>query len=157
MPLTFNKGGTEMSCGFDREIIQKYADNTIDPLEFIFLKEHINYCGECRNELDMVMMLENQLDKLFDDDSRINNLDLLIPKLVDDCMYEVNKRERVKYTINRGINIGSGIMGNSLRFIEHIPGSKIIGKGVRKTASVTGNLVVSIVRKKVGRLIANVR
>ena len=146
-----------MSCRFDREIIQKYADNTIDPLEFIFLKEHINYCGECRKELDMVMTLENQLAKLFDDDYGVRDLDLLIPKLVDNCMSEVNKREKVKYTINRGIEIGSGIMGNSLRFIGHIPGSKLMGKGIRKTASITGNLVVSIVRKEFGKLITNAR
>ena len=146
-----------MSCVFDKEIIQKYADNTIDPLEFIFLKEHINYCGECKKELDLVMTLENELDKFFDDNPKVSDLDLLITQLVDDCMYEVNKREKLKYMINRGIQMGSGIMDNSLRFIEYLPGSRRIGKGFRKTASITGNLLISFIKKKVGKHLVNVR
>lgn len=146
-----------MSCRFDREIIQRYADNTIDPLEFIFLKEHINYCGECRKELDLTVTLENEMGKLFDDAYEERNLDLLITELVDDCMYEVNKKEKLKYIINRGIRMGSGIMDNSLRFIKYIPGSKRIGKGVRKTASATRNLLASAAKNKVGKLLVNVK
>lgn len=146
-----------MSCGFDREIIQKYADNTIDPLEFIFLKEHINYCDECRKELDLVMTLENEMYKFFDDDIQERNLDLMITNLVDDCMYGLNKREKLKYALNRSLEIGSGIMDNSLRFVGYIPGSKHVGKGIKKTVSIAGNLLASIARKSVGKLLNNVR
>lgn len=142
-----------MSCGFDKEIIQKYVDNTIDPLEFIFLKEHINYCGECRKELDLVMTLENQLDKIFDDDVDSKELDLMINRLVDDCIYELNKREKLKYALKAAIQTGSEITGNSLRFIEYMPGIRFIGKGARKTASVTGNFVKSRVKKETGKLL----
>lgn len=137
-----------MSCGFDREIIQKYAGNTIDPLEFIFLKEHLNYCGECRNELDMFMTLENELNKFFDDDSEVSDMNLNIAGLVDDCMSELNKREKLKYTLNRSIEFGKGIMDNSMRFAGFLPGSKYIGKGVRRTASFAGNLMKSYAKKK---------
>lgn len=146
-----------MNCGFDREIIQKYADNTIDPLEFIFLKEHISYCGECRRELDLVMTLENEMYKFFDDDFQERNLDLLITNLVEDCMCELNKKEKLKYALSRSLEIGSGIMDNSLRFVGYIPGSKHVGKGVKKTASITGNLLTSIARKRVGKLLNTVR
>lgn len=146
-----------MSCGFDREIIQKYADNTIDPLEFIFLKEHINYCVECRRELDLIMTLENQLDKFFDNDSEVRDLDLLITKLVDECMYEVNKREKLKYALNRGIKIGSGIMDNTIKYANYIPGSKLAGKGVKKTVSIAGNLLKSLVKKEVAKLLDGLR
>ncbi|MHB1393284.1 MAG: anti-sigma factor family protein [Clostridia bacterium] len=145
-----------MSCCFDKEIIQKYADNTIDPLEFIFLKEHMNYCGECRRELDLVMTLENQLSKFFDDDSEVKELDLLITKLVYDCMDEVEKNKKFKYAINRGIELGSRIVDNSTRFVEYIPGSKRMGKGVKKTASATVDLLKALVKKEVGKLLASV-
>ena len=82
-----------MSCGFDREIIQKYADNTIDPLELIFLKEHINYCGECRNELETLMALENELESFFDNEPKAVDMGLMITTLADDCMKGLNKRE----------------------------------------------------------------
>lgn len=136
-----------MSCGFDREIIQKYADNTIDPLEFIFLKEHINYCGECRNELDMFMTLENELYKFFDEDSEVSDMDLNIAGLVDDCMGELNKREKLKYALNRSIKLGKGILDNSARFAGFLPGSKYIGRGVRRTASFAGNLMKSYAKR----------
>ncbi|KUO74933.1 MAG: hypothetical protein APF77_17875 [Clostridia bacterium BRH_c25] len=146
-----------MSCGFDREIIQKYADNTIDPLELIFLREHINYCGECRKELNMVMTLENELEKFFDDDSGVRELDLLINKLVDNCMYELNKREKLKYVLNRGMKLGSSIMNNSIKFMKYIPGRRYVAKGVKKTASKTRNLLTAIVKKRVGELLDSVR
>ena len=103
------------------------------------------------------MTLENELDKFYDNDSEVRDLSLLITKLVDDCMYEVNKREKLKYALNRGIKIGSGIMDNSLKFVEYIPGSKPAGKGVKKTFSITGNLLKSLVKKEVGKLLAGLR
>ena len=146
-----------MTCRFDRDIIQKYSDNTIDPLESIFLKEHINYCNECKQELELVMTLENQLDKVFDYDSDMKNLDLLITSLIDDCMYELNKREKLKYALKRSLEIGSGIMDNSLRFVEFIPGKKPLSKGVEKTASITVNFLAAIIRKRAGKLSHNMR
>lgn len=146
-----------MTCRFDREIIQKYADNTIDPLELIFLKEHINYCNECREELDLIMDLEDRLDKFFNDDSDTKDLDMLITSLVDDCMSELNKREKLKYALRRSLEIGSDIMDNTVRFVEFLPGSKSLGKGVRKTASITGNFLAAVVKKRAGALLNNMR
>lgn len=146
-----------MSCIFDKDIIQKYADNTIDPLEFIFLKEHIKYCGECREETELVMTLENGLEKFFADDQGSGDLDLVINKLVDQCMYEVNKREKLKYLLNRGIKLGSGIMNDSLRFIEYIPGRRSVNKGVKKTASGAGGLLKALLKKETGKLFASIR
>lgn len=145
-----------MSCCFDKEIIQKYVDNTIDPLEFVFLKEHMNYCGECRRELDLVMTLENELSKFFEEDSEAKEFDLLITQLVDSCMDEVERNQRLKYAINRGIEVGSRIVDNSIRFVEYIPGSKRMGKGVRKTASYTADLLKALVKKEVGKLLGSV-
>lgn len=141
-----------MSCSFDKEIIQKYVDNTIDPLEFIFLKEHLNYCVECRKELDLVMTLENELGKFFGEDGGSKELDFLINKLVDDCIDEVERRKKLKYAIIKGIELSGRIVGNSTRFVEFIPGSRRVGKGVRKTASVTGGLFMDFVKKRVGKL-----
>lgn len=146
-----------MSCGFDREIIQRYADNTIEPLEYIFLKEHINYCFDCRKELDLMMSLENGLDKFFNYDSGAEDLDQLISGLVDGCMYELNKREKLKYTLNKGIKLGNGIIDNSLKFVEYIPGSKRMGKGVKKTASITVRLVKALAKKEIGKLLTGLR
>lgn len=145
-----------MSCCFDKKIIQKYADNTIDPLEFIFLKEHLNYCDECKQELDLVMTLENELSKFFNPSCDVGELDPLIAELVKDCMEELDRSNRLKHAINKGMGLGSRIMENSMRFVEFIPGSKTMGKGVKKTASYTKGMLKALVKKEVGKLWASV-
>lgn len=141
-----------MSCSFDKGIIQNYADNTIDPLEFVFLKEHLSYCGECRRELDLVMTLENELSKFFDEDNDAKEFDALITMLVDDCMDELERSRKLRYAISKGLELSSRIVDNSIRFVEYLPGSKRIGKGVKNTASTTGGLLKNLVKKEVGKL-----
>lgn len=136
-----------MSCGFDREIIQKYADNTIDPLELIFLKEHINYCGECRNELETLMALENELESFFDNEPKTVDMGFMITTLVDDCMKGLNKREKLKYMLDRGVKMGGRIMGNSLNCVKYIPGSRAVSKGTKRALLFAGNLIKKEVRK----------
>ena len=102
----------------------------------------------------MVMTLENELYKFFDDDSEIRNPDMNIARLVDDCMYGLNKREKLKYTLTRSIKFGKKVADNSLKFAGYIPGSKIICKGAKRTASYTGNLIKSLVKKEVKKLLA---
>jgi predicted anti-sigma-YlaC factor YlaD len=141
-----------MSCSFDRELIQKYADNSIDPLEFIFLREHMNYCGECRLELDLVMTLERELEKFFGEDINTEGLDNMIAKLVDDCIDEVERKHRLKYAVASGVRLGSRIMGYTTRFVGFLPGSRRMSKGAAMTASKTGGFLKGLVKKKVGRL-----
>jgi hypothetical protein len=105
-----------MSCLFDKSIIQKYADDTIDPLELVFLKEHMNYCAECRKEAELAKKLEYKLEKFFVDDPGMNNLDFMIENLVEDCMYELNNREKLKYILRKYMRLGRGIRHNTTRF-----------------------------------------
>jgi hypothetical protein len=142
-----------MSCCFDKEIIQKYADNTIDSLEFIFLKEHINYCEQCRKELDLVMTLENELYKFYDEEPDTGKLDLLITELVDTCMHEVNNRGRLKALLDGSIRTGSSIAKNTLRFVNYLPGRKRMEKKAKKTASAIGSLMVKGIRKRLTELL----
>ena len=145
-----------MSCGFDRTLIQEYVDNTIDPLEFIFLKEHINYCGECKRELDMFMTLENELEKFFDDSPVAKDLDLMVESLVDDCMYELNRREKPWYAMKKSMEMGSRIMKNSIKFMEYIPGGKRVSRRAKKTFSNTGSLMAGLVKKGASKLLHNI-
>lgn len=145
-----------MSCLFDKSIIQKYADNTIEPLEFIFLKEHVGYCEECRKEAELDMALENSLGKFFADDSGKVSLELMIADLVDDCMYEVNRREKLKYVMKKRLEVCGSIIDNSKRFFTFIPGSKRINKRVKRTASGVGASLAALLKKKAIKLLEEV-
>ena len=41
-----------MSCSFDKDILSRFARGKIDPLEKVFLEEHIKKCSECRSYLE---------------------------------------------------------------------------------------------------------
>jgi hypothetical protein len=146
-----------MSCKFDKDIIQRYADNTIDPLELIFLKEHINSCDECKKDIDLAMKLENSLDKFFSEDPGVSDLGLMITQLVDDCMYELSRREKLKYTLNKGMKMGSSIIDNSVRFIKYFPGSKRMNNSVKKSAAGAGGFLKNLMKKEAERLIESFR
>lgn len=140
-----------MSCKFDKEIIQKYIDNTIDPLEQVFLKEHTRYCEECRNELDFLMTAENELDKFFGGGIELNELDIVINRIVDDCLEEIEDRSRLR----QSIKMGKSIAANSSRFVDFLPGSKYVKKGVKAAASKSGSLISSMMRKKIKKLMTS--
>ena len=41
-----------MSCSFDKDILRRLARGKIEPLEKVFLEEHIKKCSECRSYLE---------------------------------------------------------------------------------------------------------
>lgn len=137
-----------MSCLFDKTIIQKYADNSIDPLEMVFLKEHMNYCAECRKEAELAKKLENKLEKFFIDDPGMNSHGLRIEDLVEDCMYELNNREKVKYILRRYVRLGKGIRRNTTLFVRYVPCCRRAGNRARKTAKEAGDAFRDALKKK---------
>jgi hypothetical protein len=141
-----------MSCKFDKEIIQKYVDNVIDPLEQIFLKEHVKFCEECRNEIELLMTVERELDDFFNNSVECKDLEFIINSVVDDCIKDIEKRNVLKLTIQSGKKIAS----NSVKFITFIPGSRYVKKGLKTVAAKSGSLVSSVVRKQVRKLITNI-
>ena len=41
-----------MSCSFDKNILSRFARGKIEPLEKVFLDEHIKTCSECKSYLE---------------------------------------------------------------------------------------------------------
>lgn len=139
-----------MSCRFDKELIQKYIDNTIDPLEQLFLKEHVKCCAECSRDLELLMTAENELDKFFDSRIESKDLDFMIQTVVDDCIEELESS-----MLKRSIRMSREIASNSSRFVDYLPGIKYAKKGVKKAASKSGDLISAMVKKRIRKLLAN--
>lgn len=56
-----------MCCKFDKELLYTFDDNTIEPLEKIFVEEHIKYCSDCQKDLKLITMVNDGIeDELFD-------------------------------------------------------------------------------------------
>lgn len=118
-----------MGCKFDKEIIHKYIDNTIDPLELIFLKEHIKVCEDCRTELELMSKLDDSLYGYFEGIQPIELPEDFSLSVLNKC-YESKKltfRQRVK----SAIEINQVIISNTTRFAGYIPGTKAAGKAAK--------------------------
>lgn len=50
-----------MSCKLDNKLLYSLADNTIEPLERIFVEEHLKYCDKCKKELHEIKQIDNLL------------------------------------------------------------------------------------------------
>jgi len=145
-----------MSCMFDKDLIQKYADNTIDPLEYIFLKEHIGYCEECRKETELSMALESVLESFFSNAPGEGSLSSVITGLVDDCMYELNWREKLKFSLGRRIAVSKSVFNNSTRFLSMLPGGKRLKRNTKRSSSGIGSILRTFMKKRVKKLLDGV-
>lgn len=145
-----------MSCRFDKDLIQKYADNTIDPLEYIFLKEHIGYCEECRKETEYSMALESSLESFFSSAPGEGSLGSVIAGLVDDCMYELNWREKFKFAVGRRIAVNKSVFSNSTRFLSMLPGGKRLKRNPKRGSSGMVGILRTFMKKRVKKLLDGV-
>ena len=141
-----------MSCHFDKEIIQKYIDNTIDPLEYIFLKEHLAYCDDCKKELELLTLVDGNLNSFFEEDIDVSPLDMLAGQLVDECIRELRNDSLLVAGIRSGAELSRSIVHNSLSFASHIPGSRLLKRGISSTASTINKAARAYVRNSVKKV-----
>jgi hypothetical protein len=122
-----------MSCKFDKDIIQKYVDNTIEPLELIVLKEHIAVCQDCRFELDLMNKLESSLHDYFGDLPNSKLLDEFGIKVLDKC-YKGSKSKSIKAGISKVWRINKMAVSNASMYASYIPGSKLAANTAKKAS-----------------------
>lgn len=113
-----------MECNFDKTILHEFIDNSIEPLEMIFLSEHIKHCKSCEEELNMLYKTDKKLKSFYNKKTQYpNRLDgigkLVIENLSDDD--EVMK------------GLKEVIMENSSRFIKLIPGALRLKNSIGRT------------------------
>lgn len=151
--LNEETGGKAMSCKFDKEIIHKYLDNTIDPLELVFLKEHIKVCSDCKDELELMGKLDESLYGFFQELPQGEIPEDFSLSVLDMC-YEENKlnlRDKVK----KGVEINKSIIENATRFAGYMPGSKTAAKAAKAVGRGLNKAVKSGLNYSVKKLISS--
>ena len=56
-----------MTCKLNKDLLLAFRDDTIDPLEKIFVEEHLRYCDKCQADLYDFVALEKKLHDYFSD------------------------------------------------------------------------------------------
>lgn len=141
-----------MSCKFDKDIIQKYIDNTIDPLELIIFKEHVTVCPDCKFELELMSKIEDSMYQHFNSLPMSEMLDEFSMKTLNKCYSESNS-----YTYKKGVTkiweINKMVAKNASRCVGYLPGSKLVAKAAKKASKDINNAAKDYVKTNFKKLI----
>lgn len=143
-----------MSCRFDKNIIQKYVDNSIDPLELIILKEHIAVCGDCKFELELMSRLEDSLYQYFDGMPEHEHLDAFSLEVLDKC-YEQAGSGGYKKGIAKAWEINKMVVSNASKYTSYLPGSRLAAACAKKAGSSMNKALKGYVKNSFRKLITN--
>ncbi|MDF2892014.1 MAG: hypothetical protein K0R80_2381 [Clostridia bacterium] len=139
-----------MSCSFEKDIIQKYVDNTIDPLELIVLKEHIAVCQDCKFELELMSKLESSMYEYFDSLPNNEMLDQFGMDILDKCY---SKPYSYKDGIAKAWQINKLVVNNASRYTSYLPGSKLAANAAKKAGMGINKALKSYIRNSFKKLI----
>ncbi|MFZ5352138.1 MAG: anti-sigma factor family protein [Bacillota bacterium] len=123
-----------MSCRFDKNIIQRYIDNEADPLEMIFLKEHLKYCSDCQKDVELLTIADRNIYKLCNDIKLPLDLDAFTEKFVESCIEERKNRRGFIKLLHGSLNLTRKVANNTSKIVDYIPGTRLVKKGVAVSA-----------------------
>lgn len=141
-----------MSCKFDKDLIQNYVDNTIDPLELIVLKEHIAVCQDCKFELDLMSKIDSSMYEYFNSLPNNEMLDEFSVNVLNEC-YAGSKFKRFKAGISKTLQINKMVVSNASRYTAYLPGSKLAANITKKARKGINKAVKDYVKISFKRLI----
>ena len=112
-----------MECKFDKSLLQAFIDDSIEPLELVFLTEHIKFCKQCRDDLEALYSVDQSLKSLFNQDIEYSDRLTTITELtVDNLFMQIEEKKKLKDYINDAARMNNIIVENSSRFLDYIPG-----------------------------------
>ena len=138
-----------MECKFDKSLLQALVDNAIEPIELIFLSEHLKVCSSCQNELKELYSLDKTLKIFFKKSIGYEDrLSTVTELTIDNIFMEVEYEKKLKDFIYDTARMNRIIFETSSRFLEYIPGIPFIKKKMRTKYKNARLNFFSLTRKK---------
>lgn len=143
-----------MSCKLDKQLIYSLADNTIEPLERIFVEEHLKYCDECKKELQQIKELDNVLSELELEIPISEKLSVLSQLIAENCIDQME---------NEDINLRRQNYEEEMKLLKRTiidaykapfnnPYNKFFEDKLTKAAGVIGKPVKNYCNKKMSKI-----
>jgi hypothetical protein len=119
-----------MSCDkVDTSLLQDLLEETIDPLEKIFIENHLKICRQCRRELSELKLVFYDLDNKANYETEIpSELDILGEDLIDTFL------GKSKSTSKKIIEMQVDNIKMTGKFIEFLPGAKQAPKALKQAS-----------------------
>ena len=119
-----------MDCKLDKALLQDLIEGVIDPVERVFVEEHLKNCKECRREMTELKLLFWELDNKVNYEVEIpEELDLIRNSLLESVAENAPKSTSGMVIEQQRKNIKA-----TGAFLEYIPGVKESGKLVKEGA-----------------------
>lgn len=119
-----------MSCEkIESSLLQDMLEGTIDPLEKIFMEDHVKTCRECRRELSELKLLLWELDnkESYQNDIPVE-LNTLGSNMIDDFL------GKPKNVARKIVDVQVHSLKMSKKFLDFVPGSKQTPKILKKAS-----------------------
>lgn len=136
-----------MTCKLDKALLQDLLENVIDPVEKIFVEEHLKTCRECRREL-------KEWKLLFWDLNDSTNHEVALPaeldRIKDSLQALIANEQPSRNTAALVWNIQRQNVKVSSQFLEHVPGiqtgNKLFKESVKAMPATIGKLSRGLVK-----------
>ena len=139
-----------MSCKLDKQLLYSFADNTIEPLERIFVEEHLKYCSECKKELELIKKLDKELNEFEFEIPIPERLSTLSQLLVENCINQMeNDDAKLKnHNYNEDMKLLKKTIIDSYKMPYNNPYNKFIERNLTKAIRLIGKPAKNIAIKK---------
>lgn len=124
-----------MTCKLDKTLLQDLLEGIIDPVEKLFVEEHLKSCQECRIEL-------NELKLLFWDLNDKSNYEIELPVELDQLKVDLLKQTSEpssRSTFTTIMEIQRKNVKSASSFLDYVPGVKagntLAKEGLKATPS----------------------
>ena len=143
-----------MCCKFDKELLYAFDDKTIEPLEKIFIEEHIKYCTECQKDLRIIAVInENLKDELIHIEFP-DKLSIISQLVAENCISEmenINTRVKIHNIIQTCRGINKVIIGSSGAY-KHNPFNNFINNSIDATYNYIKKPIVHMIKNKMNEM-----
>ena len=143
-----------MCCKFDKELLYALDDKTIEPLEKIFVEEHIKYCTDCQKDLKLIAIInENFKDELIHIEFP-DKLSIISQLVAENCisqMENINTRVKIHNIIQTCRGINKVIIGSSGAY-KHNPFNNFINNSIDATFNYIKTPIVHMIKNKISEM-----
>ena len=143
-----------MCCKFDKELLYAFDDKTIQPLEKIFVEEHIKYCNDCQKDLKLITIINKNIKDELTSIKFPDKLSIISQLALENCVGEMEETT-IKLKIHNIIETYSGInkvIKDSSVVYKHNPYNNFINIKIGATLKYIKNPIKYMVKKKLGEI-----
>lgn len=140
-----------MICKLNKNLLYTYSDKSIDPLEKIFIEEHLKYCEECNKELKIINIIDSNLINTKEIIKEPERLSIISELIAENCIANeeaMDSRLKIRNYFKDIKSMGRTIL-ESQKLSYQNPYNRFIKKSTQISAGAIGKPIKDYCKKKI--------